>query len=701
MRLFYKTLYLFITIIILLSVSTTVFITRAINENQSIDASSELAREASAVYDAFNHWKLLLWRYINLLAEDEQLSNATQADMFNELLIPHIQRTASRSGIDYAVIHSIASNETLQVPIEASVQPFLDIDVFKNRKDHPYIEIIKLHNMLYFTGIVRLGSEESDTAVDVFLIKMIDRPLLERLTSNKRIMILLASASEAIEGTMPMESVPLHILNGGTEHAYTPIEQVEIDGHQYRGIMQHSGTVAVGEDFEMLTLLVFLSLSDYEEQVRSVNRAILGIALIAALVTIILSSIFSKHLTSPIHHVVQAMQKIQGGDYHSSISSRHRGEIGNLVDGFNEMTAQLASDRQTREAYLQQIMQLKVYNEDIINAMPEGLIVVDKDLRVEKVNHSYLKIFSLSEEVVTGVALDTLPGEIVDDVLIAEIRTILFQGTAASHSFKRVVAGRTYELNLYPLSGQDDTHCIIVIEDISDRIAYEQKIFQAERLASLSLMTAAVAHEINNPLSSILSNTQNLIHSEGDGQRKETLNLIESETKRIARIVRGLLDFSTTDSSGSVGVHVNDTIGEITRLIGYSLNEEHRITLVTDFDESCPLVAISGDELKQVILNLVRNAVQSISGAGTVSIATRYLGDSGMVEVSVVDDGAGIEDDRIQMIFDPFYTTKQGGEGSGLGLSVVYGIIKKYKGEITVGSTIGKGTRIAFRLPIA
>jgi PAS domain S-box-containing protein len=394
------------------------------------------------------------------------------------------------------------------------------------------------------------------------------------------------------------------------------------------------------------------------------------------------------------------MQKIKSGDYQVSIASHHRGEIGDLLDGFNEMTAQLALDKQTREENLQQIMRLKVYNEDIIDAMPEGLIVVDKDLKVEKVNHAYLKMFSLAQDDVAKVALDTLPGEVIDAALVSEIRYVLSNGKARKSTCKRAVAGRTYELNLYPLTGQEDLHCIVVIEDISERIAYEQKIFQAERLASISLMTAGMAHEINNPLSSILSNTQNLIHTEADLQRKETLNLIEMETKRIARIVRGLLDFSTTDGSETVGVQVNETIGEITRLIGYSLQKEHQIILRTDFDASCQLVAISGDELKQVILNLVRNAMQSISGSGTVSIATRYLSRSESVEVSITDDGSGIEPNRIQRIFDPFYTTKQGDVGSGLGLSVVYGIVKKYKGEISVSSTVGEGTRIAFQLPI-
>ena len=700
MRLFQKTLLLFITIIILLSVSTTVFITRTINTNQSVDASRELAREASAVYDNFNHWKLLLWRHINLLAEENLTLSHDPTDSFDSDLVMAVRQAASRSGVDYAVLRRESDGGQLLVPIESADRPFLDTEAFRNRKVHPYIEIIKLHNTLYFTAVVRLGSEADGTAVDVFLVQMIDRPLLQRLSSNQRIKVLVASASGAVEGTIAVDAVPMQMLNGGTEHAYTSVKQVEVDGRNYRAIIQHSGSVAVGDDTEMLTLVVFLSLADYDRQVVLVNRAILTVALVAALVTILLSLIFSKHLSSPIHRVVQAMQKIKEGDYRVSIPSQHRGEIGELLDGFNEMTEQLALDKQTREEYLQQIMQLKGYNESIINAMPEGLVVVSKDLRVEKVNRACLQFFSLSEQEVAGVALDTLAVEILDAPLVDHIRRVLSDGTAVGAEYKRVVGEQSFEVKLYPLFGQGDIHCIVVIEDISARIAYEQKIFQAERLASISLMTAGMAHEINNPLSSILSNTQNLIRSETDSQRSETLQLVELETKRIAGIVRGLLDFSTTDSNAALEAQVNQTIGEITRLIGYGIGLDHKIVLHTDFDESCPPVAISTDELKQVVLNLVRNAMQSVIDTGTITITTRYLPGSGSVEIAVSDDGMGIPPQRIQRIFDPFYTTKSGDVGTGLGLSVVYGIVKKYKGEISVNSTVGKGTRIAFRLPV-
>lgn len=697
MRLFYKTLYLFITIIILLSVSTTVLITRAIHANQSIDASRELEREASAVYDSFNQWKRLLWRNIITLAEEDL---SVRTDAFDESLLNRIQYTASRSGIDYVVLRRSTDGETMRLPLETIEQPYLDIDVFRNRKVHPYIEIVKLHQSLYFTGIVRLGSQEKGNAVDVFLIKMIDRPLLEHLTSNQRIKVVVASASKAIEGSIEVEAVPPEILNGGTEHAYTPIDEVEIDGQNYRGIMQHSGSVAVDESTEMLTLVVFLSLSDYELQLRRVNRAILYIAIIAGLVTILLSSVFSKHLTFPIHRVVQAMQRIKEGEYHTSLSSHPRGEIGELLEGFNEMTTQLAYDKQAKEHHLQQIMDLKAYNENIIDAMPEGLVVVSEDLTVEKVNRAYLQICGLEEREVTGATLDTLVGKIIDPPLVAEIRNVLSSGSSPGEVLKREVDDSSYEINLYPLSGQGGIHCIVVMEDVSERLAYEQKMFQAERLASISLMTAGMAHEINNPLSSILSNTQNLMRSEPDRQREGTLRLIEEETKRIARIVRGLLEFSTSGGEQAIGVQVNETIGDIARLIGYGAMQGHKIDVVTNFDTTCPLVAISSDELKQVLLNLVKNAMESMGDSGTLTLGTRYLGQERIVEVTVSDSGVGIEPGRIKMVFDPFYTTKRGGVGTGLGLSIVYGIIKKYKGDLLVDSTVGEGTRIICRLPV-
>ena len=260
-----------------------------------------------------------------------------------------------------------------------------------------------------------------------------------------------------------------------------------------------------------------------------------------------------------------------------------------------------------------------------------------------------------------------------------------------------------YGIKLYPLryqeQGNGNTRCIMIVEDISARVEYEEKIFQAEKLASMSMLSAGMAHEINNPLSSILTNTQNLIEEEKDGDKAETLRLIELETKRIARIVRELLDFSSTHGDGHSVSDVNTAIGEVARLIGYSLKKESHVVIETRFDPLCPPAAISTDELKQVIINLVKNSLQAMGEYGSIAVDTHYLKKKDRIAVTVSDDGEGIPPDQIAHIFDPFFTTKSISGGTGLGLSVVYGIITKCKGVISAKSAPGKGTVVRFELP--
>lgn len=707
MRLFQKTLLLFVTVITLQSLLTISFIGRTVSKSQSVDASRELAREASAAYDNFNYWKLSLWKHINILREDESLRALVHESKGTPFTADHgligtIRQAAARAGVEFAIVKNEDSSPPVIIPIAETNQAFLDADAFKNRKDHPYIDIIQLHNTLYFTGVVRINAFDGETFADVFLIKQIDRKLLENLSPNQRVEVLLSTTGGFLEGTFFPEGLSDQLLDGSRNNAYTAVDNVEINGELYNAIIQYSGSVRSNGNTDMLSLVVFLSRSEYQRQLANINNAILTISLFGAFATILLSLVFSKHLTSPIHNLVGAMNHIEKGDYHISIPSGKKGEIGELLNGFNEMARQLSSDKNAREDHMHQIMQLKIYNENIINAIREGLVVVNGTLTVEKTNQSFLELFALQEEAVIGASLSTLDIGIVDDPLIQEIGNIVSEKKPSASIVKKAPAHHVYEIKLYPLHGgseNDSIRCIMVFEDISSRVEYEEKIFQAEKLASMSMLSAGMAHEINNPLSSILTNTQNLIEGENDAEKAETLRLIELETKRIAGIVRGLLDFSSTHSDEGLGADVNATIGEITRLVGYSLKRENHITIETQFDPACPQATISVDELKQVILNLIKNALQAIPGTGTITVGTRYLGKTRRIAVTVTDTGVGISSDHLLRVFDPFFTTKTDAAGTGLGLSVVYGIITKCKGVVSVDSTPGKGTEIRFELP--
>lgn len=235
------------------------------------------------------------------------------------------------------------------------------------------------------------------------------------------------------------------------------------------------------------------------------------------------------------------------------------------------------------------------------------------------------------------------------------------------------------------------------LEDANRRLREaQQQLIQSERLAAVGKLAAKVAHEVNNPLAIIKTSIRIIVgQTEGDDGIKENLQEIEEEIARIARIIRGLLDLSRPTQSDEV-VEVNRVVQSLERLLGQNLTQKN-VTLAVALDPTAPSVRISSDQLKQVIINLVRNAEDAMPGGGHVSIATSRQGEN--VEIRVADTGCGISEENLAHIFDPFFTTKGQEQGMGLGLCVSYGIIRAAKGTMVVDSTVGTGTTFRVSLP--
>ena len=213
------------------------------------------------------------------------------------------------------------------------------------------------------------------------------------------------------------------------------------------------------------------------------------------------------------------------------------------------------------------------------------------------------------------------------------------------------------------------------------------------------MLSAGVAHEINNPLSSIMSNVQNLIEEEKNEDKKVSLKWIEQETRRIARTVRELLNFASPETRSAEGSDTNEIIKRVIELIRYSIKREKDITIETSLDFSIPQAVIKEDELQQIMINLITNSIQAIVKSGRIVIRTCSQSDDHSVIITVEDNGVGIKKEHLPHIFDPFFTTKPNWEGTGLGLSIVYGIVKKYNGTIEVKSEAGAGTKVIIQLP--
>jgi signal transduction histidine kinase len=235
------------------------------------------------------------------------------------------------------------------------------------------------------------------------------------------------------------------------------------------------------------------------------------------------------------------------------------------------------------------------------------------------------------------------------------------------------------------------------LEEANGRLqATQQQLLQSERLAAVGQLAARVAHEVNNPLAIIktaICIMRNQTHE--DELTDAHLKTMEEEINRIARILRELLDFSRPSPIEQM-VDVNAVIQSLELLLGRNLQEKH-IALRVVLDPAVPQVRMSADHLKQVLLNLVRNAEDAMPSGGYLEIQTAPT-DEGM-EVSVTDSGCGIAQEHLPYLFDLFFSTKADQGGMGLGLSVLYGIIKNAHGHIEVASEIGKGSTFRVVLP--
>jgi signal transduction histidine kinase len=706
MKLFSKTLLFFIGVIVFQAI-LAVFLTSNITGRANLaDARGELEKEASILYDSFNSWKRQIWMSLIGISNDRDLARALAAFRGR----PPEQGFTGALGefflvskIDCLILDDPSRASRTIVPVTYSTFELEDLRGLVKSRSHPYIELCLIGNTLCLSGVTSIAAEEG-SRLDVILLKRIDGEFCSQLTLNRRSHVAFFLGSRYLIGSFPAGSPALSSDPGIIASSYLERYNERLGNERLNIAYQRIGRIGGGEGEELI-FGTFLSNEPFNQRILQVRRAVLLVSIAGALLTILLSLFLSRNITHPIADLLSAMERIKKGAYDTQVGPREGYEISRLFAGFNKMARELQQSRTEMQEYIREILLLKEYNEKIINSIKASIAIVNRDLVVEKANSSFIGAFALAGRQVIGIPLKDLSLEIVDDALLKRIAAILAREQEFFQEVKRSHSNRVYEIKLYPFySSEGEFHeasgCVFLAEDISARTELEHKIFQAEKLASISMLSAGMAHEINNPLSSILTNVQNLMDEEMAPERRVSLGWIEQETRRIARIVRELLNFASMDSKHPPGSDVNRVIEETVRLIGYSLSREREITITTRLAPELPQSAISTDELQQVAINLIRNSVQAVDGAGRILICTSLNRRKGMISFSVADTGKGIPKQNISRIFDPFFTTKENGEGTGLGLSVVYGIVTKYNGEISVRSQGRGNTRIGLSLPL-
>jgi len=242
-----------------------------------------------------------------------------------------------------------------------------------------------------------------------------------------------------------------------------------------------------------------------------------------------------------------------------------------------------------------------------------------------------------------------------------------------------------------------------VQQDITERKRLEQQLIQSEKLAALGQLISGVAHELNNPLTSVIGYAQLLLHKGKLNDRAaEGIEIINREAERTRRIVQNLLSFSRQHKPCRTQADLNEILERSLELRAYEL-KTNNITVCREFGD-LPRINVDQHQLQQVLLNVIINAEQAIRTSGqkgTLTLKTQVKPGGGWVVVSIADDGPGIPPEDLTKIFDPFFTTKEIGKGTGLGLSISYGIIKEHGGIIRAESESGRGTTFITELPLS
>jgi len=350
---------------------------------------------------------------------------------------------------------------------------------------------------------------------------------------------------------------------------------------------------------------------------------------------------------------------------------------------------------------------LKEFNESIVESINVGLMAVDLDGRITRLNSALEEIFAIGREEAIDKRVEELFAEDFADVLrqvlgpegwkMRQTRQIYKLHTATR-------AGRSLTLNvaLAPLwaDSAEQTGALVVFEDVTERLHLEEQLQQREKLSSIGLLAAGVAHEVNTPLTGVSSYTQMLLNMLPENDPKHALlEKVRRQADRATDIVNNLLNFSRTGGAAEFSsVDVHRVLDDTLQLLEPQLRRS-QIEIIRDYGGELPQVHANAVKLQQVFTNLILNARDSIAnGDGRITLATRN-GDEGLLTVEVADNGVGIAPDDVAKIYDPFFTTKGVGRGTGLGLAVTYGIVQEHSGHISVSSTPGTGTTFRITLP--
>jgi PAS domain S-box-containing protein len=357
-----------------------------------------------------------------------------------------------------------------------------------------------------------------------------------------------------------------------------------------------------------------------------------------------------------------------------------------------------------------EIDRLREFNENVLQSLDDGLVVSDRDGRILWWNRAIEDLYGVKAQSAVNRKLDEVFDTNFVEAVTAALKlhpegATLYRVPLVSHRGAddrlllnvTIVPLRQHRDDAIEVSGS-----VLIVEDVSARVKLEEQLQVSEKMASIGLLAAGVAHEVNTPLTGIASFTQMLLEGANpEDPRTRLLEKIERQTFRAAKIVNGLLNLSRQSGAAPTDrapVDMNAVVNDVLGLLEHQL-ETGKVLIRRELAPRPPVVDGIEYKLQQVLLNLFLNARDAMPRGGWLAVSTRIADNQVIIEVA--DTGSGIPSEHLSRIYDPFFTTKSIGQGTGLGLSIAYGIIREHDGSMQVESAVGQGTRFTLRLPVS
>lgn len=381
-------------------------------------------------------------------------------------------------------------------------------------------------------------------------------------------------------------------------------------------------------------------------------------------------------------------------------------DILRTISGYIAVAIENSLLYQEQEKRAQELELLKEFNESIVESVNVGLLATDENGIITHCNSSFEEMFGLKRTEVIGKAIE----EIFDRNFLESLAEVLgnskwslrepcraYKLTAKNNEGKVLILN----VGIAPLRSMRRSGNIIVLEDVTTRVRLEEQLQQSEKLSSIGLLAAGVAHEVNTPLTGVSSYTQMLLQMipQTDPKHK-ILQKIQKQTERAANIVSNLLNFARSTKNGQTEfaeVEINRILEDTLQLLEPQLRKSH-IEVIRNYKADLPKILGNAGKLQQVFTNLVLNAIDAMPSGGTLTLKTDCNEEAVFIEIA--DTGVGIDEKNLGKIYDPFFTTKPIGSGTGLGLAVTYGIVQEHSGKIEVSSQVGKGTTFRLEFPL-